>query len=118
MIVIYNMYVKAKTPKFMDRTLNKFLMAENACFLTREDLDIFIGELTTLVEHDRPIGSTYRVTDFKEALSRGRSGQVSVERSDLPDMIMARFQYKEYKSILRWSPETNKFINVIYRVED
>lgn len=55
MIVCYNMYIKAKTPKFLDRTIEKFAKAENACFLTRKDLDIFIGELTTLVEHDRPV---------------------------------------------------------------
>ena len=43
---------------------------------------------------------------------------MTIERNDVPDMTMARFQYQHCKAVLRYSAGTDKFINVMYRVED
>lgn len=117
MIICYNMFVKSNTPKFLDRTLDKFLQADRVCFLTMDDLRIFITEIESRLTKDRPVGSSYRVSHNERPFGE-EGGQVTIERDDVPDMTMARFQYQHCKAVLRYSAGTDKFINVMYRVED
>ena len=93
-----------------------FNQAENTCFLDRATLDRFINNLEKILEKDKPIGSSWRVKEYIDPLDRG--GQINIERSDLPDMTVARVQYKKVAKVLRYSTERGRFIDIAYRLED
>lgn len=117
MIMCYNLFIKNKTPKFLEATLRIFETANHAGFLTKNDLDIFISNMQTQLEKDRPVGSSYVITDYKDA-TRVYAGQINIERKDVLDSSLARFQYSDCAKVLRWTPDRDRFINVIYRLED
>ena len=116
MLMCYNLFVKNSRPKFLDNTLSIFCNADRTCFLDRGTLDHFIGNLKKQIEKDKPIGSSWRVGEYKDPVDGG--GQINIERSDLPDMTVARVQYKEVAKVLRYSTERGRFIDIAYRLED
>lgn len=116
MLMCYNLFIKSSRPKFLDGTLSTFNQADKTCFVNRATLDIFIDALKKRIEEDKPIGSAWRVADYQDSVDGG--GQISIERADVPDMTVARVQYKEVAKVLRYSIERGRFINIAYRLED
>lgn len=116
MLMCYNLFVKNSRPKFLDNTLSIFGKADKTCFINRETLDVFIGKLKERIDKDKPIGSAWRVEEYKDLVDGG--GQINIERADSPDSSVARVQYKEVAKVLRYSIERGRFIDVSYRLED
>lgn len=116
MLMCYNLFVKNSRPKFLDNTLSIFGQADKTCFIDRATLDVFIGKLKERIDKDKPIGSAWRVEEYKDHLDGG--GQISIERADSVDSTVARVQYKEVAKVLRYSTERGRFINIAYRLED
>ena len=116
MLMGYNHFVKSSYPKFLNDTLSIFAQADKTCFLNRATLDVFIDNLKKQIEKDKPVGSTWRIAEYKDPSDGG--GQISIERSEVPDMTVARLHYAEVAKVLRYSPERGRFINIAYRLED
>ena len=112
----YNLFVKSSRPKFLDNTLSIFGQADKTCFIDRATLDVFIGKLKERIDKDKPIGSAWRVEEYKDHVDGG--GQINIERADSPVSSVARVQYKEVAKVLRYSIERGRFIDVSYRLED
>lgn len=115
MIICYNHFTKASTPKFLQNALSILGQAQGAAFLTRADLGVFVNNIRKRLHQDRPVGSSWDVTDIRYA---DGSGQVSVYRTDNPDGIAARFQYQECRKVLRWETGRDRFFDIIHRIED
>lgn len=116
MLMCYNLFIKNSRPNFLTETLSIFNQADKTCFLDRATLDRFINNLKKQLEKDKPVGSSWRIWEYKDPVEGG--GQISIERSDVPDMTVARVQYKNVAKVLRYSTERGRFIDVAYRLED
>ncbi len=118
MIVCTDFFVKAKIPKFLDKTVSKFQMTKNACFLDQEAFDVFLADLRCQLAKDKPVGSYMELRVTTDMAGEGTSTQVAIFRPNGYDTDTVRAQFKEYKTVFRWSTQKAKFINIYYRLED
>lgn len=117
MLVCFNFYTKACHPKYLSKTLEKFKLADGCCFLSEEELEVFLADIRCQLAKDSPVGTKWRV-ELSEGMWERDGKQIYIDRADRVDSTVARVSVHIYKTVLRWSKEKARFINVYYRLED
>lgn len=117
MKVCSRFFVRKVMPTFLKETIKKFRLAEDACFLRQEDLDLFLADVRVQLAKDRPVDSSYKVEVIKGMWNED-GDIVAIRRDDKVDGIMAKFTVREYDTVYRFSEKKCKFMNVYHRLLD
>jgi hypothetical protein len=106
-------YEKSKHPKFYDDAIAVMRSANEHCFSTKEDFDVFVYRVERKLELSKPSGHKAYVSVYT---SEDRKGQIYIESGKV-DGDIARIYFHPVKSVLEYDMETGHFTGSLFSKE-